>query len=171
MSWMIWHEITFLFLFVIWKSLQVLQKVRMKIMTCFLHLATFSYTYSPLWLEKRWCDRYFPYQLRPQITVQSYILQDYSSVRISFNMNNKCHILPIVQGFPKSVKDWGKFHTSGGEGTGNPAGGHFCIRWWEPEERFWPFKPFSMLKTTFCKYWKSITIKISETLHVQRAWS
>ena len=114
MSWMIWHEITFLFLFVIWKSLQVLQKVRMKIMTCFLHLATFSYTYSPLWLEKRWCDRYFPYQLRPQITVQSYILQDYSSVRISFNMNNKCHILPIVQGFPKSVKDWGKFHTSGG---------------------------------------------------------
>ena len=28
--------------------------------------------------------------IRPQITVQFYILQDYSNVRIGFNMINKC---------------------------------------------------------------------------------
>ena len=34
--------------------------------------------------------------LRPQTTVQLYILGYYSSVRIGFNMNNKHHTLPII---------------------------------------------------------------------------
>ena len=41
-------------------------------------------------------DRCFPQQIRPQTTVQSYILRDCSSVRIGFNMINKRHTLPIV---------------------------------------------------------------------------
>ena len=32
------------------------------------------------------CDCYFPQQIRPQTTVQLYILRDYSSVRTGFNM-------------------------------------------------------------------------------------
>ena len=44
------------------------------------------------------------------------------------------------------------------------ARGNFFIGRWEPEEVwFWPFQPFSKLKTTFCKYWISIKIKISLT--------
>ena len=31
------------------------------------------------------------------------------------------------------------------------------------EELFWPFKPCSKLKTTFCKYWTSVKIKSSMT--------
>ena len=34
--------------------------------------------------------------LKPQTTVQLYILGYYSRVRIGLNMNNKCHTLPIV---------------------------------------------------------------------------
>ena len=33
--------------------------------------------------------------LRPQTTIQLYILGYYSSVKIGFNMNNKNHTLPI----------------------------------------------------------------------------
>ena len=40
--------------------------------------------------------------------------------------------------------------------------GNCFIEWWEPEaECFWPFKHFSKLKTTFCKYWTLIKVKIS----------
>ena len=54
----------------------------------------------------------------------------------------------------KSVKEWG--------GERETLLGDFCVGWWEPEEEwFWPFKPFSKLKTTFCKYWTLIKIKIS----------
>ena len=36
--------------------------------------------------------------------------------------------------------------------------------WWESEEEcFWPFKPFSKLKTAICKYWTLIKIKIGMT--------
>ena len=45
---------------------------------------------------KSCCDRCFPQQIRPQSTVQLYILQEYSSVRIGFSMIIKRHILPIV---------------------------------------------------------------------------
>ena len=38
----------------------------------------------------------FPQQIRPQTFVQWHILQDYSSVKIAFNMINKFHPLPIV---------------------------------------------------------------------------
>ena len=44
----------------------------------------FSYTYT-----LQFCDRCFPWQIRPKTTVQLYILQDYSSVRIGFNTINK----------------------------------------------------------------------------------
>ena len=58
----------------------------------------FSYTYTLrfCWEIKSCCHRWFPQQTRPQITVQSYILRDCSSVRISFNMINNRHTLPIV---------------------------------------------------------------------------
>ena len=42
------------------------------------------------WKTKSCCDRCFSEQIRPQTTVQLYVLQDYSSVRIGFNMINKC---------------------------------------------------------------------------------
>ena len=35
--------------------------------------------------------------------------------------------------------------------------------WWKPEKWFWPFKPFSRPKATFCKYWTLIKIKIGLT--------
>ena len=35
--------------------------------------------------------------------------------------------------------------------------------WEYEEERFWPFEPFSKLKTTFCRCWTSIKIKIGMT--------
>ena len=56
----------------------------------------------------------------------------------------------------------GKFCASGDEWK--ILLGNFFIEWWEPEEEwFWPFKPFLKLKTTFCKYWRLIKIKISKT--------
>ena len=63
----------------------------------YLHLPIFSYTHALLfcWKIKSCCHRCFPQQIRLQITVQLYILQDYSSVRIGFNMINKRHTLPI----------------------------------------------------------------------------
>ena len=39
---------------------------------------------------KSCCDCWFPLQITPQMTVQLYILWDYSSARIGFNMINKC---------------------------------------------------------------------------------
>ena len=65
---------------------------------CYLHLPIFSSTYTLLLCGKikSYCDHCFPQQIRPQNTVQLYILQDYSSGRIDFNRNNKPHSLPIV---------------------------------------------------------------------------
>ena len=85
--------------FCIWKSLRVLQKVGIKIVAhAICTYLFFSYTCTLLfcWKMKSCFDRCFPQQIRPQTTVQSYILQDYSSVRIGFNMINKSHTLPIV---------------------------------------------------------------------------
>ena len=42
------------------------------------------------------CDSCFPWQIRAKTTIHWYILRDYSSVEIGFNINNKRHILPIV---------------------------------------------------------------------------
>ena len=47
-------------------------------------------------------------------------------------------------------------------------GGDFFIGWWE--HWFWPFEPSSELKTTSCKYWISLKIKISIPLRVQRVY-
>ena len=76
---------------------------------CYLYLPIFFlYKNSPLKLENERVIviTIFPQQIRPQTTVQWYILQDYSSVRISFNMNNKCHTLPIAytQGLTITIK-------------------------------------------------------------------
>ena len=44
------------------------------------------------------------------------------------------------------------------------AGGNVFIRWWVSGEKwFTPFKPFPKFKTTFCKYWILIKIKIRMT--------
>ena len=38
----------------------------------------------------------------------------------------------------------------------------FFVGWWKSvQEWFWPFKPFSKLKTPFCKYWTSIKPKLA----------
>ena len=65
---------------------------------CYLDLPIFSFTYSLLVCGKlkSCCDHCFLQQIRPQNTVQLYILQDYSSGRIDFNMNNKSHSMPIA---------------------------------------------------------------------------
>ena len=65
---------------------------------CYLHLPTFSFTYSLIVCGKlkSCCNHCFSQQIRRQNTVQLYILRDYSSGRIDFNMNNKLHSLPIV---------------------------------------------------------------------------
>ena len=39
--------------------------------------------------------------------------------------------------------------------------GNFLIGRWDSQEWFWSFEHFWKLKTTFCKYWTSIKIKIS----------
>ena len=46
--------------------------------------------------KKSCCDRFFPQQTIAQNTVQLYVLRDYSSVWIGFNMINKHHTLPVV---------------------------------------------------------------------------
>ena len=65
---------------------------------CYLHLPIFSFTYTLLLCGKMQscCDYCFPLQIRPQNTIQLYLLRDYSSGRIDFNMNNKPHSLPTV---------------------------------------------------------------------------
>ena len=86
-------------IFSIWKSLQVLQKARIKIVACaiytyqFFHLHTL---FSSAAKQKSCSNRWFLEQIRPQTTIQLYILQDYSSVGIGFNMNSKRHILPML---------------------------------------------------------------------------
>ena len=56
-------------------------------------------------------------------------------------------------------------------------GGNFFTGWREPEEDwFWQFKPFSKLKTAFCKYWTLIKIKINMTCvskecQIKKKWS
>ena len=46
-------------------------------------------------------------------------------------------------------------------GMGNFDGRIQFTWWWKPEEKwFWWFEPFSWPKTTFCKYWKLIKIKL-----------
>ena len=48
-----------------------------------------------------------------------------------------------------------------GEEMGKSTSDIFFIDCWESDEEWsWPFEPFSKLKTTFCKYWTSIKIKI-----------
>ena len=65
---------------------------------CYLHLPIFSYTYTLLFCckTKSCCNQCFPQQIRPQTIVELCILQNYSSVRIGFSVNNKHHTLPIV---------------------------------------------------------------------------
>ena len=57
----------------------------------------FLYINSPLLLENKKVVIAVPQQVRLQTAVQLYILQDYSSVRIGFNMIKKWHTLSIVQ--------------------------------------------------------------------------
>ena len=71
---------------------------------CFLHLPIFFlYTLLFCWKIKRFCDRCFLQQMRPQITVQLYILLGYSSLRIGFNMIKKRQTLPVVYIHPVSL--------------------------------------------------------------------
>ena len=50
------------------------------------------------------------------------------------------------------------------KGNGKFSLWDFSIGWLEYDnEWFWPLKPFSKLKTTFCKYWTFIKINISMT--------
>ena len=75
-----------------WKLLRVLIKARINIVACAVYTyLCFSYTCTLLfcWKMKSCCDRCFPQQIRPQITVLLYILRDYSSARTGFNMINK----------------------------------------------------------------------------------
>ena len=63
-----------------WKSLRVLRKAHIKIVAFTIYTNLFCYTYTLLfWYKiKNCCDRCFPQQIRPQTTVQLYILRDYS---------------------------------------------------------------------------------------------
>ena len=56
----------------------------------------FLYTLLFWWKIKTSFDCCFPQQIRPQITVQLYRLQDYSGARIVFNVVNKHHTLAIM---------------------------------------------------------------------------
>ena len=80
------------------KTLRVLQKARIKIVARAIYTYLFfPYTYNLFFCWKiKSCDRCFPQQIRPQITVQLYILRIYSSVRIGFRMISKCHTLLVV---------------------------------------------------------------------------
>ena len=85
--------------FSIWKSLRVLRKAPMKIVAGPLYTSLFFFLYMHslfFWKIKICSDRCFHQQIRLQTTVQWYIVRDYSSARIVFNIINKCHTLPIV---------------------------------------------------------------------------
>ena len=57
----------------------------------YLHLSISFYTYTLLFScrIKSCCDHCFPWEIRPLTTVPLYILQDYSGVRIGFNVISK----------------------------------------------------------------------------------
>ena len=64
---------------------------------CHLHLPFFLlHTHFSCRKRKTCCDHCSLQEIRPRNTVQLYILRDYLSRRIGFNMNNKRHPLPIV---------------------------------------------------------------------------
>ena len=69
----------------------------------------------------------------------------------------------VVQVFPNSIKGWvGKSPHSRRLESKILLVENFFTRWREREEDwFLRFEPFSKLKTTFCEYWTSITIKIN----------
>ena len=78
---------------------KVVQKARIKIVACAIYTYLFfSYTYTLLlcWEAKKCFDCCLLQQIRPLTTVPLCILQDYSSVRIVFNINLKRHTMPIV---------------------------------------------------------------------------
>ena len=76
----------------------MIQKARIMNVVHAIYNCLFSFTYTLPFCRKRksFCDHCFPQQIRPRNTVQLYILQDYLSGIIGFNMNNKHHPLPIV---------------------------------------------------------------------------
>ena len=65
---------------------------------CYLHFPIFFlYMHSLFFWKIKICsDRCFHQQIRLQTTVQWYIVRDYSSAKIVFNIINKCHTLPII---------------------------------------------------------------------------
>ena len=67
--------------------------------------------------------------------------------------------LKSAQGFSNSAT------VMGGVGMINfVRGRHYFMGCWEPEDEcFWPFKSFPKLKTTICKHWTLIKIKIGMT--------
>ena len=72
------------------------KKALIKIMVCAMYTYLFLlFTYTHLFCSKikSWQGCCFHQQITPQTTVQLYILQDYSSVRIGLSMNNKRHTL------------------------------------------------------------------------------
>ena len=82
--------------FSIWKSLGVLQRAFIKIMASDIYPYLFLYIHSPILLENKkllWSVFHSKLDHRPLFND---ILQEYSSVKIAFNMINKCHPLPIV---------------------------------------------------------------------------
>ena len=77
----------------------MLQKACIKIVACAIYTYLFfSYTYTILFCRKikSCCDQFFSANLTADYSIVIYILPDYSSVRIGFNMNNKCLTLPIA---------------------------------------------------------------------------
>ena len=84
--------------FFIWIKLWVLKKAPIKIVAHAIYTSWFFLIHTLLfwWKIKTSFDCCFPQQTRPQITVQLYILQDYSGARIVFNVINKHHTLAIM---------------------------------------------------------------------------
>ena len=85
--------------FSIGKSLWVLKEACIKIATHAIYTDWFfSFIYILLFCcKEKYCwDCCFLPQIRSQTTIQLYILQEYSSVKIGFNMNSKNHPMPIV---------------------------------------------------------------------------
>ena len=70
------------------------------------------------------------------------------------------HIWYSMQGFPNSVKRWGR---SLSERNGTFCWVFFIGCWESKEEWVWTFLLFLKLKTTFYRYWTLIKSKISVT--------
>ena len=66
------------------------KKFTSRLWPCYLHLYTYFFTYILLFCckIKTCCHHCFPLQIRPQTTIQPYILHDYSSVRFDFIVIN-----------------------------------------------------------------------------------